>query len=628
MADVMSTAVSGLLAFRRGLDTTSQNIANAATAGYSRQRVELATRPAQAYGSGWIGSGVQVSTVARVYDSFLAAQVRGSASSVGRYDTMATEAERLDNVLGDSKTGLSAAFQKLVNAFQEVANDPSSVTSRQALLSQAGVFTGQLQGYDSRMRGFAAEVNDRLRAGAAEVTSLADSLAKLNTQIRDAYGRTGQPPNDLLDQRDRLVDQLSSHVDVSVVAQQDGSANVYVGTGQPLVVGSTATQFTVTPDRFDATRLNVAIQGVGGPIDISAQVTGGSLGGLLEYREQVLDPARDALGKVAAGVVAIVNGQHSQGITLTGAMGGPLFSLGSPTVLAGAGNAGNASVTASIANANALSGHDYILEYTGSWQLRDATGGATVALSGTGTSADPLTAEGLSIVVANTPLPGDRFRIEPTRDLVAGLELAIDDPADIAAASPVRTAADGANSGTGRISPPAVTNAANAALRSSVTIEFTSATTYSVNGAGSFTYTPGAPIAMNGWSASIDGAPATGDRFSIADNTSGTGDNSNLLAILGALDAPGLAGGTASIAEAATQLTARIGMQTSQAQSNREAFTVVHEQDLAAQQSVSGVNLDEEAANLIMLQQAFQAASQLIAVAQSMFDSLLAATRS
>jgi flagellar hook-associated protein 1 FlgK len=627
MADVMSTAVSGLLAFRRGLDTTSHNIANATTAGYSRQRLELATRPAQAYGSGWIGAGVDVASVARVYDSFLATQARSSASSLARYDTIATEAERLDNVLGDSKTGLSAAFQKLVNAFQEVANDPSSTTSRQALLSQADIFTKQLTGYDGRMRTFATEINNRLQSGAAEVSSLAGSLAKLNTQIVDAYGRSGQPPNDLLDQRDRLIDELSALMDVSVVTESNGAANVYIGTGQPLVVGSTATALTVAPDPYDPTRLNIAIQPNGTPIDISPQVTGGSLGGLLEYRSQVLDPAREALGKVAAGVVAVVNGQHTQGLTLTGALGAPFFTLGSPTALAAAGNGGNASVAVSIADAGSLTGRDYILEFAGAWQLRDALSGATVALSGTGTPVDPFTADGLSIVVGNTPAAGDRFRIEPTRDLVSGLGVAIRDPAAVAAASPVRTTAASANTGTGTISRPAVTNAGDAALRSSVTIEFTSATTYSVNGAGSFTYTPGAAIAMNGWSVSIDGAPAVGDQFTVADNAGGSGDNSNLLAMLGALESPALGGGTLSIAAAATQLTAGIGTQTAQAQANRDAFTVVHDQDLAAQQSVSGVNLDEEAANLIMLQQAFQAAAQLISVAQSMFDSLLAATR-
>ncbi len=627
MADVMSTAVSGLLAFQRGLDTTSQNIANAATPGYSRQRVELATRPAQPYGSGWIGSGVQIATVARVYDSFLATQVRSSASSLARYDTIATAAGRLDNVLGDSSHGVAAAFQNFVNAFHDVASDPSSATSRQALLSQAEVFVSQMASFDNRMRSFAADVNEQLRAGTAAVSALASSLAQLNGQITEAYGRTGQPPNDLLDQRDRLVDELSRHVDVSVVGQEDGSANIFIGTGQPLVVGRIATTLGVAADPFDPTRLTVAVQSNGATIDLASQVSGGSLGGLLEFRAQVLDPARDALGKLAAGIVEAINGQHVQGMTLTGAMGAEFFAIGTPTVLASTGNTGGSSLTAQIGAAGDLTGSDYILEYTGSWELRNATSGAPLAMSGSGTALDPFTADGLRLVVAGVPALGDRFRVEPTRDLIDGLALRIGDPAAIAAASPVRSTAAAGNLGSGAIAAPVVTDAAQPTLRHTVTIEFTSASAYTVNGSGPFAYVPGADIEVNGWRAQLTGAPAAGDRFTVSDNTGGVGDNANLMAMIGALESPSLGGGTTSIGDAATQIVSRIGMQTAQAQANRDAFDVVHRQDVAAQQSVSGVNLDEEAANLIMLQQAYQAAAQLIAVAQSMFDSLLDATR-
>lgn len=628
MADVMSTAVSGLLAFQRGLDTTSQNIANAATPGYSRQRVELATRPAQPYGSGWIGSGVQVSTVARVYDSFLAAQVRSSASSLARYDTIATAAGRLDNVLGDSSHGVTAAVRNFINAFHDVASDPSSATARQALLSQAEVFIGQMSGYDSRLRGFAADINQQLQDGAAAVSALASNLAQLNGQITEAWGRTGQPPNDLLDQRDRLIDELSQHVDVSVVTQEDGAANVFIGTGQPLVVGRTATTLGVAADPFDPARLTIAVRSQGVPIDLSSQVSGGSLGGLLEFRAQVLDPARDALGRIAAGIVEAINGQHAQGMTLTGAMGGEFLAIGTPTVLASTGNTGGASLTAQVSAAAALTGGDYILEFTGSWELRHAASGAPVAMTGSGTAADPFVADGLSVVVAGgAPAPGDRFRIEPTRDLVDGLALRIGDPAAIAAASPVRAAAAAGNAGSGVLAAPVVLDATHPALRSTVTIEFTSASQYTLNGSGPFAYVPGADIVMNGWRAQLDGTPAAGDRFTVSDNTGGIGDNANLMAIIGALESPALGGGTTSVGDAATQLVARIGTQTAQAQANRAAFEVVHQQDVAAQQAVSGVNLDEEAANLIMLQQAYQAAAQLIAVAQSMFDSLLDATR-
>lgn len=627
MADLMRTAVSGLLAFQRALDTTSHNIANVATEGYTRQRVDLATRPGQAYGNGFIGSGVQVTTVQRVYDGFLATQMRGSASNLSRYDTLAAEAERLDNVLGDSKTGLATALQDFINAFQDVANEPSSITARQVLLSQAEVFANQVKGYDQRLRTFAGEINSRLTAETAEITTISQGIAQLNAQIKDAYGRTGQPPNDLLDQRDKLVLELSQYVDVTVVTQDDGAANVFIGSGQPLVVGQTAAKLTTVVDLYDPTRLNIGLQTAAGVVDVSAQITGGSLGGLREYRATLLDPARDSLGQIAAGLTSAVNAQHANGIDLNGDRGTDFFTLGSPTVLGARANTGSATVAASLTNANALSGSDYILEYSGTWQLRNAATGAAVAMAGAGTVANPFTAEGLSFVVSGTPATGDKYRIEPTRDLIGGLAVAIDDAAEVAAASPVATAAGVSNTGTGTISKPAVIDGSDTDLRTTSTIRFLTATTYSVNGAGSFTYTPGADIDLNGARIQISGNPAIGDTFTISDNANGTGDNSNLLAMIRALESPTLNGGTTSLAEASGQLISRIGSQTSAAQSNRDAFEIVHEQDVAAQQSVSGVNLDEEAANLIMMQQAYQAAAQMIAVAQQMFDTLLNATR-
>lgn len=627
MADLMRTAVSGLLAFQRALDTTSHNIANVATEGYSRQRVDLGTRPAQAYGNGSIGSGVQVTTVQRVYDAFLATQMRGSASDLSRYDTLATEAERLDNVLGSSTTGLATALQNFINAFQDVANEPSSITARQVLLSQAEVFAGQLRGYDDRLRTFASEINSRLGAETAQITTISQGIAQLNGQIKDAFGRTGQPPNDLLDQRDKLVLELAQFVDVKVVSQEDGTANVFIGSGQPLVVGQTASKLTTSVDLYDPTRLNVAMQTAAGTVDVSAQISGGSLGGLMEYRATLLDPARDSLGQIAAGLTSAVNAQHANGIDLNGDQGGDFFTLGSPTVLGARANTGTGTVAATLTDANALTGRDYVLEYSGTWQLRDASTGTAVPMTGAGTAGDPFRAAGLAFVVGGTPANGDKYRIEPTRDLIGGLEVAIEDAAEVAAASPVSTAAGAGNTGAGRISKPMVLDAGNADLRTTSTIEFLSATTYSINGAGSFTYTPGADIDINGARIQISGSPAVGDTFTIADNATGVGDNSNLLAMIRTLESASLNGGTTSLAEAAGQLVSRIGSQTSAAQSNRDAFEIVHEQDVAAQQSVSGVNLDEEAANLIMMQQAYQAAAQMIAVAQQMFDTLLNATR-
>src|SRR5690349_5734111 len=235
MADLLSTSVSGLLAFQRALDTTSHNISNVGTDGYSRQRVLFGTRPPQAYGNGWVGQGANIQTTQRVYDNFIAAQARTTSSSLEHLDIYASNAERLNNMFGDSSNGLSATLQNFVNAFQSVANSPASIPARQVLLSEANTLQQRLQFFDSRLEDIGGEINSRIKGEVAEINPLAQGIAKLNNEIQTGLARTGgQPPNDLLDQRDRLLDELSQKVSVNAVVQDGGTVNVFVGTGQPL----------------------------------------------------------------------------------------------------------------------------------------------------------------------------------------------------------------------------------------------------------------------------------------------------------------------------------------------------------------------------------------------------------
>jgi flagellar hook-associated protein 1 FlgK len=309
-------------------------------------------------------------------------------------------------------------------------------------------------------------------------------------------------------------------------------------------------------------------------------------------------------------------------------MGGDFFTVGGVATLGSANNTGSGTVAVTRGGAAGLTDANYTLERTASgFALKRGDTGAAVTVTGTGTAADPFLADGLSIVVGGSAAVGDRWSIRPTREAVAGFSLAIADPARIAAASPIRTAAAATNTGSAGISAGDVVDPTSPSLRSSVTIEFTSATTYSVNGAGSFTYTSGQPIAINGWSATISGAPAVGDRFTVGDNTNGRGDNRNALKVATALTSPALDGGTASINATIERFTANVGLQTRAAQTSRDAQAVVNRDDIAARDSVSGVNLDEEAANLLRFQKAYQAAAQVIAVAGTLFDTLLAATR-
>ncbi len=630
MADFLSNGVSALLAFQRALDVTSQNISNVATDGYSRQTVNLVTNQPQKYGNGYVGSGVSADSISRTYDSFLAAQVRSSSSTYQRSDTYATLAARVDNMFGDSTTGMSATLQKFVSAVQEVANAPNSTAPRQVLLSTAQAASSQMQQYDSQLQSIDGEVESRVKSEVADINTIAQGIANLNSQIKDASA-SGLTPNDLMDQRDKLLDQLSTHINVNTSSAPGNVLNVTVGTGQPLVQEGRANTLVTKQDTFDPTRSYIAIQtaGTANAIDINSSLSGGTLGGLLDFRTQVLDPARNTLGRISVGIAQVVNDQQEAGIDLHGAQGADMFAVGGVQTLAASTNTGTGALTVTRSNTGALTDSDYILQQTaGGWALRNSATGVSEPLSGTGTSADPFTADGISIVVSGTAATGDKFLIRPTRGATAGLDVKITDPAQIAAASPVKAAASTANTGNATIKPATVTSSGNAQLRSTVTIKFLSATTYTTDGGTTTqTYTPGSAIALNGWSTSISGTPAAGDTFTVSDNAGGTGDNSNALLLANAFDTKVLSGGTDSVNTALGRFVGNVGVATQQAQNNRDAQKSVYSDNVNSRDSVSGVNLDEEAANLLRYQQAYQAAAQLISVANTLFNSLLQATR-
>jgi flagellar hook-associated protein 1 FlgK len=617
-----------LRATQRALDTTSHNIANVSTDGYTRQRVEFQTRQAEFSTGGWIGTGVEVSTVRRVYDQFLAQQTRSSGTNLARLDAYATQAERIDNLLGDSANGLSATLQSFNDAINEVSSTPSSIPARQALIAEGQALSERLRSYDTRFRNMSSELNGRLAVEAQEITTLARGVARLNDDISVAYQRGGQPPNDLLDERDRLITQLSEKVGITTVAQDDSSINVFIGNGQPLVLGNKPTQVNATVDPLDPERTVLSVQAGSSTVDLSRVISGGTVGGLLDWRSQMLDPARNELGRIGLAIAGQVNAQHREGMDLSGALGGDFFNIGAATATAATANTGTAAVTVTRTNLGAITSGDYVLSRTSSgYTLQRKDTGASVSFTGTGTALDPIVADGLSIVVGAGVATDDQYTISPTRDALQGMSVAITNASRIAAAAPIRASAATTNTGSGSVTPGEVLDPANAGLLSTVDIEFTSSTTYTVNGAGSFTYTPGSNIDVNGWRVQINGAPAVGDRFTVMSNAGATGDNRNALALADALRAPVLDGGTTSAYAGVEKLTTSVAMSTQTAQINRDAEAVLHDADIAAQDAVSGVNLDEEAANLLRYQQAYAAAAQIISVANEMFDTLLNAVR-
>jgi flagellar hook-associated protein 1 FlgK len=541
---------------------------------------------------------------------------------------MNTLASRLDSMLADPNTGLSTGLQSFFGALQDVANDPSSTPARQALLADATGIAQRFRSLDQRLSETESEVNKRVSLAVDDINRLATSIADVNDQIAQASGRTGQPPNDLLDRRDELVRSLSAQVSVSTALQDDGTLSVFIGSGQTLVIGTAAKQLTVRGSEFDPTRLEVSYQGSSGNIKLDSGLTGGTLGGLLDFRRQMLDPGRQSLGQTATAFAISFNEQHRSGMDLRGALGGDFFGIDPPSILYSAQNTGSGTAAATVADLATFTGEDYILQFDGAaYSLSRASSGQPVAMSGSGTAADPFVAGGLSITVGGAAAAGDRLLIRGASDAAGSINALINDPQAIAMAAPTRTSASLGNIGDASVSPASVVDRNDPALLTTSLIEFTAPGTYSINGAGSFAYTDGTPIVINGSEFTISGAPQTGDQFTLEPNYGATGDNSNGL-LLASVQAAGiLDGGTVSVNANYSQLVAGVGGATRQIQANYEAQNVVLANVEDAQLATSGVNLDEEAANLIRFQQAYQASAQMVSVASTLFDSLLNATR-
>ena len=625
---IFGIGVSGLNAAQAGLVTTGHNIANANTPGYHRQGIVQSTPVPLFTGGGFFGQGVNVQNVLRSYSEFLEGQVIRSEARSSYLSAYGAQLAQIDGMLADPAAGLSPALQEFFGAVHDVAANPSSVPSRQALLSGGEALAARFQAMDARLGELFNGVNTQIASTVTGINAYAQEIASLNSRIVVAQSNPAQAPNDLLDQRDRMVAELNKLVGTTVVAQGDGTINVFIGSGQNLVVGAQSFRLSTAPSVDDPTRLDVAYQVGASAVRITPENLGaGSLGGLLAFRSGPLEEARNTLGRIATGLARTFNEQHRLGQDLNGVMGGDFFAEPQPAVTARATNTGDAVIGAVLADVPALTTSSYRLSYDGSdYRLTRLSDNTTTTYASL-----PQTVDGLTFSLdSGTAAAGDTFLIEPTRYAARDFAVALGDAAKIAAAAPVRTAAAMANTGSAAISagevntpPPPDPN-----LQQPVTITFTGAGTFDVSGTGTgdptgVAYLPGGSISYNGWTVKITGTPAAGDTFTIAPNSGGIADNRNAALLAGLQTRNTLAGGTASYQGAYSQLTSGVGSSMRQNQVSAAAQENLAVQARQNQQSLSGVNLDEEAANLIRYQQAYQASGKVIEIATRLFDTLL-----
>lgn len=661
---MLSVGVTGLNAAQLGLQTTGHNITNASTRGFNRQQVIQTTNTPLFSGGGFIGQGTNVDSIKRVYSAVLANQVLTAESSAAELKVYSDQITQIDNLLADSSAGLSPAMQQFFNAIDLAAANSSSVPSRQAMLSGAESLVSQFKTLNQRLDGIRSSINDQIRTEVATINSYVRQIADINQRIVLAQAAGPEvPANDLLDQRDTLISDLNKEIRLTIHEESDGTLSLFLGTGQPLLVASAIFQLEVLSGKEDISQLTVGmVDPAGASITLEESlVAGGTLGGLLKFRSETLDVAQNSLGRVAITMASDFNAQHMLGQDLNGALGQAFFdtSAASQLLIPSAENIGNADLKLTLSSPTNLTTSDYRLSLTSSGVLSLVRLSDNMAWTGSGaTQAQAVSdlmanvntsgSQGFDLSLASgTMTAGDTVLIRPTRYGARDISVAIKDVRAIALAAPVRTSASIANAGTASISAGAVDNT-SALPVATITLSY-SAVTNSLSGfpvgasvsvAGDLTsphtivgagtgvpYISGAEITFNGMGFSITGAPVAGDQFMIGSNPSGVGDSRNAILLGNLQTQKSMQGGTATYQSSYAQIVSQIGNKAREVQVTYNAQESLAQQGRDAIQSFSGVNLDEEAANLLRYQQAYQASAKMIEVAGRIFDELLALGR-
>lgn len=655
MSSLLAIGKTGLYAAQAALSTTGHNITNANVAGYSRQVVVQATSAALNTGVGFMGTGTQIAQIKRYSDDFLNTQVRNAQASSSGLESYYSQIKQIDNLLADTTSGLTPAMQSFFKGVQDMAANRASVPSRQAMLSNAESLATRLNGLDARLGEIREGVNSEIESSVTAINTYAQQIAKLNEQIGNYASSPQRPPNDLLDQRDQLVLELNKYVKATVLPGDNNSLTVSIGNGQPLVVGQDSFQLATMQSPTDLTRLEVGYQ-VGNKVSVlpDGALPGGKLGGVLDFRSNTLDKAQSQLGKIAIGLAFEFNRQHELGLDQNGEPGKAFFNE-APAYVGKSVNSSPLStseLTAKVVDPSKLTDNDYEVKFSeGRYHvlsLPDRTSVGSVEPDADGNATFEV--GGVEMTFSKSAREGDTFLVRPTINGAADFKVLATDVSQIAAAAPVLSNEPSTNTGSGKISeikvdsefldtPPALPitltfNKGVGGAADTLTGFPAGETVYKVDDKGNKTpitgdvvFENGATYSFGGISVTMTGAPGGGDKFEIADNSSGVGDTRNIAA-LGELQTKNIFNdGTATIQSSYAQMVSEVGNKTREVQINASANNALLAQAQGAQADVAGVNLDEEATNLIKYQQAYQAASKVMQIAGTIFDSLLSIGR-
>lgn len=658
---LMSLGMKAMAASYAAMQATGHNISNANVAGYSRQQAEFATSKGQFTGAGFFGKGVDVKTVTRAHDEFLTRAAANARALASMDEARSGRLVQLQQVFATGEGGIGYAAGQFLNSMVDLAARPSDSATRQVVLARAQDLQSRFNGAQTQLDVLQAGVTADLKTSVEALNGLARSVAEVNQQIAAVRG-VGQPPNDLLDERDRLVSQISAYTQVSTLEAEDGTLAVFIGGGQRLVLGVQAVPMKVVSDPDDPSRSALALQETKGdrvmPWD---SLGGGSLAGLLRFQNEDLVDGRNYVGQMAAAIAGVVNAQQELGLNLQqparSKASQPLFDVGDPVAVPNAGNAKNgdgsyvSSVQLTVVDASALQAADYSLRADGNGQY------IVTRLSKPQVEFPPIDSgaviDGMRITIPDPAPPvTDSFLLKPVAAAAGGLKALLSDPLDLAAASPLIAAVNPDNRGTATVAQLSMVSAPQD-LDGSVRITFTddeggylwerTDIDGNVVDSDTGTWTAGGTIPavsgrdMNGFSLALSGVPRSGDTIDIrpTPDEALAANNGNALALAAlreisfvgrTMATDGTTSGGTTATDAYASAMAAVGVRVQSAKASAAISGSVSQQAEAARASTAGVNLDEEAARLIQFQQSYQAAAKVLQIAQSVFETLLQTT--
>ena len=678
MADLLNIGLSGVHSSQAHLSTTGHNISNVNTEGYSRQEVNTESIQGNRHGSYFVGQGAMIASLDRAYDKFAFADNIMNTSNNAYSSEAYSQQRQLDMLLSNETTGATGTVLNTFTGINSVVDNPNSLETRAVFLETASNMVNQYNNLYKHLEVQYNGINVDIENSAASVTELAESIAQLNLKISYLNDKEGiDNPNDLLDKRDEALTKLSEFVDVSVIDSHDGMINVYIGSGQGLVMGNHAQKVVTVNGQPDPSRKEIALTIKDKQLVINGSKLGGKISALLDVRENDIEVAFNQLGQNVIGLTHAINEQQKQGETLDGQIGQTLFNdindveTMKQRVLSHTDGKGTAQLSVKIDNLTDLSPDEYNLKVD---EYDSVAGTLSFTVTNQRTheketlSIDDLS-ESRRIDVPNTGfsiafdsisttdpmVAGKEFTLRPTRLAAQQMTLEERDPRRVAAAdAEIKAVVNPANTGSAKFRISEINDKLNPLYMDETNplmVKVSNVTgnviTYDVVDTNGIIITdPSTNTTLGGLTATVDplsgkaqfslggvvmdleaGIPDVGDQVSLNYNQTGEGDNRNMLAMADLQSAKIMNDNKATFQDIYSSMVSELGTKTENSDIAMQSSAVLLNQSFERIQEVSGVNMDEEAANLLLYQQHYSAAARVITVAGELFNTILQSAR-